>query len=191
MAFHYRDILFRLRSDFRGRAKEISRNSPERKSTCWREISGAALALAALFLGVYANQWSEIEAISNWKKTHLPSFQLVGVLLHSQGLILDEKNVLTNNVKRLLADRKTSAGLFLLSRDASAVAFDPGKSLGEVLVYRTLQNESRDDWRAVGSGYEGLEFCLNQLVHKTKPAIFRSLKKKGPPLRDPREVFFK
>lgn len=151
-----------------------------------RLTSGFLLALA-LLLGFWANHWSELEAIREWEKKHVPDSTVFKALVQTFKLKEMQDNRTLQKINRLLPVHLEEAGSIWKTENSNWIVFysDPNDALQMQVYCQECSIPPQTPWKRVGVGWIGVEALLEELK---KGGFKKAVLKKR--YRDPREIVY-
>lgn len=197
MDFSVSSCLSRIRKGFWRRISSLSdwseeklRNPLAKKVWIFRKrCLGAIFVGTAIWLGVWANEVSQLEAKMKWEKTHLPTEQILDFALGSRGMKQVRDLKLLQRATYTLPARLDELGAVWLSEGANWLAFFTGSEENtQVKIYCQPCTMQPRIWQPKGVGWRGLELALQEIDRRIGERQGVTPKKRIE--RDPREIVF-
>ncbi len=146
---------------------------------------------SSIFLGIWANELSEAEAVRKWERSHLPSEQIFGFAMGSRRLLFVSDDKRVQKLIHSISTHLDEAGSVWLSSDSNWVAFysHPDQMI-QVRFYCLDCTQIPHQWQPLGVGWFALEKVIAALDQKKAKAVPLPSQKRKVMLRDPREVVY-
>jgi|GEM_PF-1154317 hypothetical protein len=154
-----------------------------------RGLGGVLLALAVA-MGVYANEWSEQEALLRWEKTHLPSSRVIQYAMESRRMVwLQDPSKVHRGLKSLpvSADEK---GTFWFNEKGWVVFFSQTPEMLIPQLYCFRCEEGGDQWSPMGRGWTGFENTMLRIDQWMESLPLRPQRVAPRVFLDPRAIVY-
>jgi hypothetical protein len=151
---------------------------------------GGIFLLLAVAMGMWANEWSEQEAILKWEKTHLPSLKVIQHALESRGMVWLRDSAKIHRCLKSLPTSVDEKGAFWLHDKGWVVFFSQTPEMLIPQLYCLNCHEIGGQWSSMGRGWSGFENTMVQLDQRMKS--LRLLPKNVAPavFLDPRAILY-
>jgi hypothetical protein len=181
------------------RVRSLSRD-PSQKfgkacgAALWRQrnrLASGTFFVAAIILGLWANELAEADALARWERMHLPSERIIQFALGSRNFhsVRDENQM--QKILRSIPSRLDESGAFWLSENANWVVFyaAPDQAV-QAQLYCFRCETLPKQWKPVGLGWRGLEETMQEIdknLDFLKPVLLKKVKAGW---RDSREIVY-